>query len=113
MKNHKKEIIDYINNQQWNTSIKRRTQHYGYEYNYKITDSNKLKKSEDIPDIYKLIIKRIETIIYKKFKEVYNFDQMIINEYKLGQGISKHIDNPKIFDKYVITISFRNRLFNF
>jgi alkylated DNA repair dioxygenase AlkB len=99
------EFINFINNQSWNTSIKRRTQHYGYEYNYKITDSKKLKKINDIPDIYKSIIQRIEKIIYKRFKKVYKFDQMIINEYTNGQGISKHIDNPRIFDKYVVTIS--------
>jgi len=33
------------------------------------------------------------------------FDQLLVNEYEPGQGISAHVDHPKLFEEIVISIS--------
>lgn len=101
-------IEDYINSQEeqdliheidsrlWNNTnnipLKRRVQHYGYEYNYKSKD---LIKSGPIPSW---------TIVKKIDQEYFKPEQLIINEYNPGQGIAKHIDS-NVFDEPIISLS--------
>ena len=94
-----KDLIDFINDQQWNTSLKRKTQHYGYEYNY---NSTKLSRTTEIPEKFKEIIEKLNSIDILKN---YGFDQVLVNEYEPGQGISAHIDHIKNFDDIIVSIS--------
>jgi len=92
--NTETELLDYINSEQWNKSISRRTQHYGYVYDY--TKRNAATKTTKVPDIYKEL-----------FKDHYVIDenlQVIINEYLPGQGIANHIDSL-IFDSKIMSLS--------
>jgi len=91
-----KELISFIDNQKWNTSLSRRTQHYGYEYSY---NSRDIKKIEKIPEIFDNLLERMEKYFKKKP------DQLIINEYVPGQGIAPHIDHVKNFGPVVASIS--------
>lgn len=86
------ELIDIINKQKWNTSLKRLTQHYGYKYNYKSRNLTHDDKIGDIPKWLSSLIK-------------YDIDQIIINRYLQGEGISAHIDNTNIFDDMIISLS--------
>ena len=108
------ELIQFIDNQEWNTTLKRRTQHYGYNYNY---DSTKLTQAKEIPDKFKEIIQKfsqinltkliqnkIEDFNSQKLKD-YGFDQVIVNEYEIGQGISAHIDHVKNFSDIIVSLS--------
>lgn len=92
-----KDITEFINKQKWNTSLSRRTQHYGYEYPY--STKNKLIETTKIPDIFNPLLEKINKYFNKKF------DQLIINEYMPGQGISPHIDHIRLFDDTVISVS--------
>ena len=38
-------------------------------------------------------------------QEEYLFDQLIVNEYQPGQGISPHIDNQTLFGDVVVSVS--------
>jgi len=91
-------LIDQINQQEWNNSLVRRTQHYGYEYNY--TSKAVGDPIQSIPNWNNFLIDRMlkDEYITKKV------EQLIINEYKAGQGISKHIDS-KIFGNTIISLS--------
>ena len=95
--NEESELIDYINTMEWNEDISRKTQHYGYKYSYNI--KNTLEKAKPIPIIFNNII--------DKLNEMFNiiFDQLIVNHYLPGQGISAHIDNTKLFDNTIVSIS--------
>ena len=42
--------MEDINDRNWNTSLKRRTQHYGYNYSY--SHANTIEKTEPIPEVY-------------------------------------------------------------
>jgi alkylated DNA repair dioxygenase AlkB/RimJ/RimL family protein N-acetyltransferase/SAM-dependent methyltransferase len=84
-------LLEKINASSWNTELSRRTQHYGFNYPYK--GAKILTVAEPIPD----------WIISANPKGSYN--QVIINEYIPGQGISAHIDNPNLFGPVVESLS--------
>lgn len=107
--------IDKLNTKEWkplsNSPNSRVVQHYGYEYDY--NTYNIKKKCEEIPEFllkYKefLTNKCNELNIInnnknnneetkdknddKNTNNKYEFNQCIVNNYEIGQGISKHID---------------------
>ena len=91
------DITNLINEHVWNTELTRRTQHYGYTYPY--DTKNILLPTTPIPEEI--------TYLVDKLSEEYavQFDQLIVNEYEPGQGISAHIDHAKLFDDTIISIS--------
>ncbi|KAM9990518.1 hypothetical protein ACTFIY_006574 [Dictyostelium cf. discoideum] len=89
-----------VNKEEWLTDLSRRTQHYGYKYNYK----SRSLKSEDIAAPFPqwatdLCCHLMKEGLINDFPQ-----QLIVNEYKDGQGISAHIDS-KIFDNIIFSIS--------
>ena len=93
-----KGLIDFINkNGKWNNSTSGRTIHYGYEYDdYKKT----LKVAQNIPEWLNIIKKEVNG----HFGNNDLIDQIIINEYKQGHGISKHIDDPELYGETIATL---------
>ncbi len=90
-------IINFLNTIEWNMNLQRRTQHYGYKYDYNV--KNKLDITTSIPNELQFLVERL----HNKYQIVFN--QLIVNEYKPGQGISPHIDNMILFDDTIISIS--------
>jgi len=91
-------LLEHINAAEWNTTLKRRTQHYGYEYNY---TSRGAKKTQSIPDYAMAIAQKlVDDGLIKQLP-----DQLIINEYKPGQGIAAHVDKRDIFGDEIVSIS--------
>ncbi|KAN0021969.1 hypothetical protein ACTFIU_004115 [Dictyostelium citrinum] len=89
-----------INKEEWLNDLSRRTQHYGYKYNYK----SRSLKSEDIAPPFPqwasdLCCHLMKEGLINDFPQ-----QLIVNEYKDNQGISAHIDS-KIFDNIIFSIS--------
>lgn len=92
------ELIKLIDNQSWLNDLKRRVQHYGWKYNYtarKVDSSMRLGK---LPDWLEKYLNRF------KAKDI-DFDQVIINEYLPGQGISAHIDCVSCFEENIASLS--------
>ena len=89
-----REIIKWLDEQKWSTVLKRRTQHYGYEYNY---GSKGVKPTTPMSGpILKLEQKFAQKVSFNfnPFNfDSFNFDQCIVNEYYRDQGISEHIDS--------------------
>ena len=92
-------LIENIQTMEWNTSISRRTQHYGWTYPY--GSSSKLVPAPPIPS-WMLPLK---SIVEEYFKYSLTFDQVIVNEYEPGQGIAPHIDDPKLFGETIVSVS--------
>jgi alkylated DNA repair dioxygenase AlkB len=96
------ELLENINSQKWRnteaTGIQRRVQHYGYIYKY-VGRQGSLDTAKPIPEFLKPLQARLEDITHRKF------DQIIINEYKPGEGIAAHADDPKLFGDTVVSIS--------
>lgn len=92
-------LLELLDKEPWNTNLSRRTQHYGYEYNY--NDKEAKKEAPPIPEYCNYLVERmLEQGILKQRP-----DQMIVNEYKPGQGIAPHIDHVKYFADGIASIS--------
>jgi alkylated DNA repair dioxygenase AlkB len=93
--NYSKILIDNIDNKEWkkltNSDNSRLVQHYGYLYDYK--NRNIYNKTDNIPDFMNDLINLLN--LYCNNNDIYTepFNQCIINNYNIGQGISKHIDS--------------------
>jgi len=91
-----RELIVNIDSETWDDTLKRRTQQYGYEYSFKT--KNITGEVKPIPKWADNIINRVKTFFPR------TPEQIIINEYLPGQGISKHIDSL-LFDEPVVSLS--------
>lgn len=97
-------ILTEIDKQPWLTDLKRRTQHYGYKYDYtrKTVDSSLYLGS--IPDWLQPLTNRlVENNYFQKLP-----DQIIINEYLPGQGISRHVDCVPCFGDTIASLSLNS-----
>lgn len=92
-------LLESLEKEPWNTNLSRRTQHYGYEYNYNEKEAK--KEAPPIPPYCTYLVDRmLEQGILKERP-----DQMIVNEYKPGQGIAPHVDHVKFFADGIASIS--------
>lgn len=97
------ELLSIIDNQPWDITLKRRTQHYGYRYNYRSTEE--MKYLGVIPKW----LANLGDTIYKAGYFISTPNQIIINEYLPGQGITPHIDHPKNFADTICSLSLGSR----
>lgn len=97
----------------WSKELYRETKHFGARYDYK---ERTLKRDvQDIPQwLRDNVVDRVQTFLHemwqrdessKKSKTLKKFDQVIINKYKAGEGISPHMDHIKLFGGIVVTLS--------
>ena len=95
------ELLKSINQQTWLADLNRRVQHYGYKYDYKTRKIDHSMRLGTLPKWTEFITERI----FKQKLIKQHPDQIIINEYKAGQGISPHIDCEPCFDGTIISLS--------
>lgn len=89
-------LMEWIDSIPWNEDLSRRTQHYGYKYDYKSRTA--LSKTQPLTGPLRDIANKINEI------GIMNPNQCIINEYLHGQKISPHIDSLN-FGPIVISLS--------
>jgi alkylated DNA repair dioxygenase AlkB len=95
------QLLNAIDQQEWSTKLKRRVQHYGYRYDYKNGSLASSKYLGSLPDWAQSIASRL----YDEGLTPKLFDQVIINEYEPGQGITNHIDCIPCFGNTIISLS--------
>lgn len=95
------ELISIIDLQPWNTDLKRRVQHYGYRYDYKARNVTRDLYLGTLPDWLQPLAEKLASdgLFYAVP------DQVIINEYLAGQGISPHVDCVPCFGKTIASLS--------
>lgn len=88
------ELVGLLDSETWSNALSRKTQQYGYEYNFykKIL----VRKEEKIPNYLVEIAKKVGAS---------KCDQIIVNEYLEKQYISSHTDNIALFGKQIIVLS--------
>jgi len=94
-------LIDTIDAQPWITELKRRVQHYGWRYDYKARSITNDLRIGSLPDWLQNYAAVLQQAGY--FSETP--DQVIINEYQPGQGISAHIDCVPCFTDTIANMS--------
>jgi len=98
-------LLSIISLNPWDRRLKRRTQHYGYEYDY-ATKSVSPKRTPPMPDWCEFVIERLLKLGIIKERP----DQMIVNEYMPGQGIFPHVDDIHSFDDGIVSLSLGSRI---
>lgn len=90
-----------IDEHQWLNDLKRRVQHYGFKYDYRARKVNRDMRIGELPEW----LNRLSEKLYadKHMPEI--ADQVIINEYLPGQGISSHIDCEPCFQDTIASLS--------
>ena len=94
-------LLDRIDQEQWLDDLKRRVQHYGFKYNYKARKVDMDMHIGELPEW----LNRLSEKLYadKLMPEI--ADQVIVNEYLPGQGISSHIDCEPCFQDTIVSLS--------
>jgi len=95
------ELMQHIDQAVWLTLLRRRVQHYGYLYNYK---SKTLSKSDYLGKL-PLWAQTLAERLYADRLMSKPADQVVVNEYKPGQGIAPHVDCVPCFGGDIISIS--------
>lgn len=94
-------ILATIDKSDWLDDLKRRVQHYGWKYDYKARKVSRDMYIDKLPEwLYRLSNK-----IHKDGHMPEIADQVIINEYLPGQGISGHIDCEPCFGDTIVSLS--------
>jgi len=99
-------LIETIDGQPWEHTLKRRVQQYGYRYVYKdrtIADAHCLGPLPKWMD-------QIEALLHQQDIFEAGPDQMIVNEYLPGQGIALHIDRASCFGETIAILSLDSRV---
>lgn len=98
---YENKLMQLIDANSWNLDLKRRTQHYGYKYDYTARSVNPSYYLGEMPYWINELCKKLysESIFIEKP------DQVIINEYMPGQGIVPHIDCVTCFEGVICSLS--------
>ncbi len=91
----------FVNSENWLDDLKRRVQHYGYKYNYKARFIDYTMKIGNLPEWVMPLATRLKNDGYMDVIP----DQLIVNEYKQGQGIASHVDCEPCFGDTIISMS--------
>ena len=94
-------LVREIDAAPWRTDLKRRVQHYGYRYDYKARQARREDYLGLLPDLFQHLAERLTSEGH--FQAVP--DQVIVNEYQPGQGISAHIDCQPCFGEAIASLS--------
>ncbi len=94
-------LLSQIDQQLWLTDLKRRVQHYGYKYDYKARTVGNDAYLGPLPDW----LSEISTKLHNDGIFPSIPDQVIVNEYLPGQGISAHIDCVPCFADTIASLS--------
>ena len=94
-------LLDAIDRNTWSNELKRRVQHYGYRYDYKARAVSPASYLGPLPVwLDEFITGNLSSSIMRERP-----DQVIVNEYLPGQGISAHIDCIPCFGDTIASLS--------
>jgi|TARA_R110002074_G_scaffold331913_2_gene502319 alkylated DNA repair dioxygenase AlkB len=94
-------LVQDIDAAPWRADLKRRVQHYGYRYDYKARQARREDYLGPLPELLQQLAERLTIEGYFQLVP----DQVIINEYQPGQGISAHIDCQPCFGETIASVS--------
>ena len=101
-----KHLVHWINSQPWNNSLPRKTQHYGYVYDYRLRTVGRPEDAIPIPPC----LQRLGDRLAKEGWMERSPEQIIINHYRPGQGISPHVDVPRCFGDQICSLSLQSAI---
>jgi len=93
-------LLRNIDAADWLTDLKRRVQHYGYRYDYTARRIVADMRIGDLPPWVMPLAAHLGDAFFDKLPQ-----QMIVNEYRPGQGIAPHVDCEPCFGDVVVSVS--------
>jgi len=94
-------VLEEIDKEPWQNDLRRRVQHYGYKYDYKARAVDHSMYVGPLPPFAVEVARRLTSHgLITEFP-----DQLIVNEYRPGQGISAHVDCEPCFKNTIVTVS--------
>lgn len=100
-----KALLAAVDDRPWKNLAKRRVQHYGYEFCYDTRNINTKQRLGELPSFVSPILERIS--LFANIDDAANvvLDQLTINEYPPGVGLSPHIDTHSAFEGLIFSLS--------
>lgn len=96
-----RELMSFLDSQEWHCDIKRRVQHYGYAFDYGSRSVNPAFAAvREIPPIVTRLFDRLAAAGMPNRP-----DQITVNEYVAGIGIKPHIDTHSAFCDGIASLS--------
>lgn len=94
-------VLTEVDARPWRNDLKRRVQHYGYRYDYKARSVDLSMYVGPLPTFALEVAQQLldQGLIMEMP------DQLIVNEYEPGQGITAHIDCEPCFKNTIVTVS--------
>eukprot|EP00879_Flechtneria_rotunda_P014086 GHRR01014716.1.p1 GENE.GHRR01014716.1~~GHRR01014716.1.p1 ORF type:complete len:408 (+),score=126.67 GHRR01014716.1:55-1278(+) len=93
-------LLQQIDSQSWSHLAKRRVQHYGYKFEYSQRGVDSQQKMGPLPEWLQPLLLRMEAL-----PDVLPLDQLTVNEYAPGVGLSSHIDTHSAFSGAILSLS--------
>lgn len=98
------QLLAQVDDEIWLKDLKRRVQHYGFKYDYKARKIDMSMHVGELPEWLKILSENL----YREGYMIEVADQVIVNEYLPGQGISAHIDCEPCFHKTIASLSLNS-----
>ncbi|CAM8896832.1 unnamed protein product [Rhodiola kirilowii] len=98
-------LLMEVDNRPWNNLAKRRVQHYGYEFCYDTRNINTNQRMGELPSFLIPVLERITLLPELDAAENVDSDQVTVNEYPPGVGLSLHIDTHSAFEGLIFSLS--------
>ena len=95
------DLLASIDAAPWSAELRRRVQHYGHRYDYGRRSVAGEEVAPPVPAWGAALAGRLHTEGYMEIPA----DQVIVNEYEPGQGISAHVDCVPCFGPAVAAVS--------
>ncbi|XP_068635364.1 alkylated DNA repair protein ALKBH8 homolog [Aristolochia californica] len=100
-----RELLVSVDARPWKKLAKRRVQHYGYEFFYLTRNVNNSQFLGELPSFVSPLLKRISLFPNVQDSKTSILDQLTVNEYPPGVGLSPHIDTHSAFDELIFSLS--------
>ncbi len=95
------QLLDAVDAMPWLSDLKRRVQHHGYRYDYKARKVDPSMYLGPLPEWARPLAARLLADGYM----IDAPDQLIVNEYLPGQGITPHVDCVPCFGPVVCSLT--------
>lgn len=94
-------MVDHLEKEEWATDLKRRVLQYGYTFNHQTQHVKLSTPTPPMPTWLEFLRSRsVERGVFDVLP-----DQLIVNEYMVGQGIHSHTDKTYCFGDVVCSLS--------
>ncbi|CAA0812022.1 RNA-binding (RRM/RBD/RNP motifs) family protein [Striga hermonthica] len=99
------ELLAAVDVRPWQHLAKRRVQHYGYAFCYDIRNVNTNQYMGELPSFLSPVLQRIKSFQPLDHAGDISLDQLTVNEYAPGVGLSPHIDTHSAFEGLIFSLS--------